>query len=176
MMLLGMALFKWKVLSAELPQRFYLRLGLSGFLLGILLCTTGVVLNFKNGWSMEYSMFLGTQFNYLGSVAMALAYIALVMAAINSKHFARCKTTFSAVGRMAFTNYILMSLICTFLFYGHGLGWFGSVERTYQALIVLGVWALLLLISPWWLKRFRYGPLEAFWRSLTYGRWQALKK
>jgi len=176
MMLLGMALFKWKVLSAELSTGTYLRISLLGLLLGILLSIVGVILNFKNQWSMEFSMFIGNQFNYVGSVATALGYIGVVMLIAKSIHFSRCKTIFSAVGRMAFTNYILMTLICTFLFYGHGLGLFGSVERKIQALVVLGVWALLLLLSPVWLKHFRYGPLEALWRSLTYGKWQALKK
>jgi uncharacterized protein len=77
---------------------------------------------------------------------------------------------------MAFTNYILMTLICTFLFYGYGLGLFGSVERKFQALIVLGIWTVILIISPLWLRSFRYGPLEWLWRRLTYGKWPALKK
>ncbi len=176
MMLLGMALFKWKVLSAELSSKSYIRLSLLGLFTGFLLSAMGVLQNFKVGWNMEFSMFLGKHFNYIGSVATAVGYIGLVMLMAKSKSFQRAKTALSAVGRMAFTNYILMTLICTFLFYGHGLGLFGSVERKIQALLVLGVWILLLVLSPLWLKRFRYGPLEAFWRSLTYGKWQALKK
>ena len=176
MMLLGMALFKWKVLSAELSKTSYVRISLIGLSLGILLSSTGVILNFKKGWSMEFSMFIGNQFNYLGSVATALGYMGVVMLVVKSKFFHRAKNSLSAVGRMAFTNYILMSLICTFLFYGHGLGLFGSVERKMQALVVLGVWILLIFFSTFWMKHLRYGPLEAFWRSLTYGRWQALKK
>jgi uncharacterized protein len=125
---------------------------------------------------MEYSMFIGNQFNYVGSVATALGYIGLVMLIGKSEGMHGFKRSFSAVGRMAFTNYILMTLICTSLFYGHGWGLFGSVERKFQALLVLGVWILLLLFSTLWMKHLRYGPLEAFWRSLTYGRWQALKK
>jgi uncharacterized protein len=176
MMLLGMALFKWKVLSAELSRKWYLLLCLLGLALGFSLSGTGVILNFKNAWSMEYSMFIGNQFNYVGSLATALGYIGLVMLLAKSKLFQGCKNSLAAVGRMAFTNYILMTLVCTFLFYGHGLGLFGSVERTVQALIVLVIWILLMLVSAIWLKRFRFGPLEAFWRSLTYGKWQALKK
>ena len=74
----------------------------------------------------------------------------------------------AAVGRMAFTNYILMTLVCTFIFSGHGLGLYGSVERKYQILIVLAIWILILIVSSVWLKRFRYGPLERIWRVLTY--------
>ena len=176
MMLLGMALFKGKVLSAELSRHAYLRLSVIGLLLGFFMSGSGVILNFRMEWSMEFSMFLGKHFNYLGSVATALGYVGLVMLVAKSSSFQRFKYTFSAVGRMAFSNYILMTVICTFLFYGHGLGLFGSVERKYQVLVVVGIWILLMLISPLWLKNFRYGPLEGLWRSLTYGKWQPLKK
>lgn len=176
MMLLGMALFKFKVLSAELSRRAYLRLSLVGLLLGFFLSGTGVVLNFRMDWSMEFSMFLGKHFNYVGSVGTALGYVGLVMLIAKSSYFQGFKSTFSAVGRMAFSNYILMTLICTFLFYGHGLSLFGSVERKFQALVLVGIWILIMLISPLWLKYFRYGPLEGLWRSLTYGKWQPLKK
>lgn len=121
---------------------------------------------------MEFSMFLGEQFNYVGSVATALGYAGLLMLFSKSEGCAGMKSRFSAVGRMAFTNYILMTLIGTLLFYGHGLGLYGSVERKFQALIVLAVWVLILIISPLWLKRFRFGPLERIWRALTYWSWQ----
>jgi uncharacterized protein len=176
MMLLGMALFKWKVLSAELSGSFYFRLMVVGLVVGYSLSATGVVLNFRNQWSMEFSMFLGKQFNYVGSVGTALGYVGLVMLICKSAAFRGFNNTFSAVGRMAFTNYILMTLICTFIFYGHGLGMFGSVERKSQILIITGIWIAIMIISPVWLKWFRYGPLESLWRSLTYGRWQPLRK
>ena len=78
------------------------------------------------------------------------------------------KNVLSSVGRMAFTNYILMTLVCTLIFYGHGWGLYGSMERKIQVLIVLAIWVLILIISPLWLKRFRFGPLERLWRILTY--------
>jgi uncharacterized protein len=176
MMLLGMALFKWQVLSADCSRSQYVQLTLIGLLSGYFLSATGVFLNFRMQWSMEFSMFLGKQFNYLGSVLTALGYVGLVMLICKSASFRRIKNTFSAVGRMAFSNYILMTLICTLLFYGHGLGLFGSVERSFQALTVAGIWIVLLIVSPLWLRSFSFGPLESFWRSLTYGSWQSFKK
>ncbi len=176
MMLLGLALFKWQVLSAGRSAGWYLRLTLGGLMMGTLISTTGVVLNFRIQWSMDYSMFLGKQFNYVGSVLTALGYVGLVMLVVKSSSFLKIKNTFAAVGRMAFSNYILMTLICTFLFYGHGLGLFGHVDRKFQALMVLGIWLVILIISPLWLRSFRYGPLEWLWRRLTYGKWPLLKK
>lgn len=176
MMLLGMALFKWQVLSAERSSGWYLRFALVGLLTGLFLSSAGAVLNFRMQWTMEFSMFLGKQFNYVGSVFTALGYVGLVMLITRGSALQGFKNTFSAVGRMAFSCYILMTLICTFLFYGHGLALFGSVERMFQILLVLGIWILVLIFSTLWLRSFRYGPLEGLWRSLTYGRWQPLKK
>ena len=172
MMLLGMALFKWKVLSAERSSAFYTKMTFFGLTAGLILSATGLVLNFRNEWSMEFSMFLGSEFNYVGSVGTALGYVGIVMLISQSNRFKTCKKVFSSVGRMAFSNYILMTLVGTFIFYGHGLGLYGRMERTYQLIITLAIWALILIISPLWLKRFRFGPLEGLWRRLTYWSWK----
>jgi uncharacterized protein len=75
-----------------------------------------------------------------------------------------------AAGRMAFTNYLATSLICTTLFYGYGLGWYGYLSRAALYLVVLAIWLVILLWSRPWLQRFRYGPFEWLWRSLARGR------
>ena len=80
-----------------------------------------------------------------------------------------------AAGRMAFTNYLASSLLCTTFFYGYGLGWYGHLSRAQLYVVVAAVWALILLWSEAWLARFRYGPLEWLWRSLARGRWQPLR-
>jgi uncharacterized protein len=81
----------------------------------------------------------------------------------------------AATGRMAFTNYLATSLICTTLFYGYGLGWFGQLSRWQLYLVVAGLWTAMLLWSKPWLARFRFGPFEWLWRSLARGRWQKLR-
>ncbi|MEN8202088.1 MAG: DUF418 domain-containing protein [Bacteroidota bacterium] len=173
MMLLGMALFKWKILSALRPDSFYFRMVAVGLVTGYAISGLGLVLNFRDGWSMEFSMFTGSQFNYLGSLGVALGYAGAVMLLCKRDGFNRFKKLFASVGRMAFTNYILMTLICVFLFNGAGLALFGTVERGMQVLIMIGIWILLLLISSHWMKHFRFGPLEALWRRMTY--WRAWK-
>jgi uncharacterized protein len=114
-------------------------------------------------------MFLGSEFNFIGSIGTTLGYLAVIMIICKSTRFRRFKSVLSAVGRMAFSNYLLQSVLCVFLFYGSGFALYGSIERKYQVLFVLGIWSILLIISPLWLKRFRFGPLEWLWRSLTYG-------
>ena len=80
----------------------------------------------------------------------------------------------AATGRMAFTNYLMQTVICTTLFYGHGFGLYGFVERWGQFFIVLAIWLLQLFWSPLWLRYFQFGPAEWFWRSLTYLRPQPI--
>lgn len=77
---------------------------------------------------------------------------------------------------MALTNYLLQTVICTTLFYGHGFGLYGSVERTGQILIVFAICAAQLAWSPLWLTRFRFGPFEWLWRTLTYMRPQPMRR
>jgi uncharacterized protein len=79
---------------------------------------------------------------------------------------------FAAAGRMAFTCYLLETLIATTLFYGHGFGLFAQVDRLGQQFITLSICLFLPLFSSLWLSRFQYGPFEWLWRSLTYWRSQ----
>lgn len=169
-MLLGMALYRWRILDATRNDTFYSRLALIGFGAGIPVVAFGVWWNFAGGWSWERSFFLGSQFNYWGSLAMALGYVGLVMLAIRRRWFPALQARLAAAGRMAFTNYLAQTVLCTTIFYGHGLGLFGSVARWQMLLVVLGVWGLQLWWSPLVLRRYRYGPLEWGWRTLTYGR------
>jgi uncharacterized protein len=175
MMLVGMGLFKWGVLSAERSKRFYATLMVLGFAVGLPTIWLGVVRNFDANWFFDYSMFLGMQFNYWGSIPMALGYIGIVMLIYKSISGGKLVGRFAAVGRMALTNYLLQTVICTTIFYGHGLGLFGQVERSGQILIVFTVWAFELILSPVWLRHFRFGPAEWLWRSLTYLRFQPMR-
>lgn len=84
-------------------------------------------------------------------------------------------TRIAAAGRMAFSNYLGTSLICTTIFYGYGLGWYGELSRAELYLVVAAIWALMLIWSKPWLERFAYGPLEWVWRSLSRGGLQTMK-
>ncbi len=170
LMLIGMALYKWGVLSAAKDDRFYRRLTAVGLLAGAPLVAFGIWWNFAGDWSWQRSMFFGELFNTWGCVPMALGYLGLVMLAVRRGILPDLQARLAAVGRMAFTNYLLQTVLCTSIFYGHGLGLYGRVERYQQLLVVFAVWALQLWLSPIWLRRFSYGPLEWAWRTLTYGR------
>jgi uncharacterized protein len=114
------------------------------------------------------------QFNYWGSILVSLGWIGLFLSLWKAGALNGLGTRLVAVGRTAFSCYILTSIICTFVFYGHGLGWFGTVGRPGQLLVTLVVWVVLLIVAPWWLEHFRFGPLEWLWRTLTYGERQPM--
>lgn len=176
LMLLGMALFKLGVLSARAEGRTYVGMVAAGLVLGIPLIVLGMIRNATTGWAAPEFFFLGSLYNYWGSIPVALGWVGAVMLVCRTGALPAITTRLGAVGRMAFTNYIAQTLICTTLFYGHGLGLFGGVDRVGQAGVVLGVWAVLLWFSPWWLARYHAGPLEWLWRSLVYRRAQPFRR
>ena len=168
LMLIGMALYKLDVFSARLSRRFYGALVAAALVAGIPVEAYGVALDFEFGWALDWSLLQGRQFNYWPSIAVGLGYVGLVMLACRTSALRPATRPFAAVGQMALTNYLLQTVICTTIFYGHGLGYYGSVDRLGQLGIVIGVWTVQLIASPLWLRRFRFGPAEWLWRSLTY--------
>ena len=173
LMIIGMALFRSDVLGARRSPRFYVRLIAVAVAVGLPLQAYGLSLDFARGWPV-WSFFIGMQFNYWPSIAVSLGYIGLVMLVCRNAALHRLTRPFAAVGQMALTNYLLQTVLCTLVFYGHGLGWFGSVDRVGQLGVVAAAWAVQLVASPLWLRRFRFGPAEWAWRSLTYGSRQPL--
>ena len=177
LMLIGMALFKLGVFSATRSVKFYIRfLGVSG-IIGFPLVAHSATQLIDHNWDPSFSLLQhGGVYNYLGSIGVALFYVGCIMLISKMAIWHALQTRLAAVGRMAFTNYILQSVIATGMFYGYGFGLFGSVERWGQFLIVLIIWAFQLWMSPIWLSKFRFGPLEWLWRSLTYFKFQTMLK
>ena len=175
MMLVGMALYKLGVPAAERSTAFYRRMVLVGLSAGLPLAAAGTAYKIHVDFAWDRAMFQGGLFNYVGSVGVALGYVGLVMLMVKAGRFPGLQKRLAAAGRMAFTNYITQSLICAFVFYGHGLGLFERVGGPGQVAIVAGIWALQLAWSPWWLARFRFGPLEWLWRSAAYGKRQPMR-
>jgi uncharacterized protein len=176
LMLLGMGLFKLGVFGAGLSPKTYKKMIGAAVFLGLPLVAAGVWYQTTTGWALETGFFGGMQFNYWGSVLVALGWIGVVMLFCQARSQSWLYRSLAATGQMALTNYLMQTVICTTIFYGHGFGLFGSVERTGQILIVFGVWTVQLLWSPWWLARFRFGPFEWLWRSLTYMKLQPLRR
>jgi len=175
LMLIGMALYKWGVLSNERSTSFYRRLLAAGGLSGLTLILTGVWYREFIGWDTGYVLLFARQFNYVGSLLLALGYVSLIMLLCRAAAGGRVATALSAVGRTAFSNYLLQTVVATTIFYGHGLGLFATLGRLELLGVVLLIWAIQIPLSVAWLNRFRFGPVEWLWRTLTYGSRQPMR-
>jgi len=170
LMAIGMGLCKLGVMTGRRSGRFYITLAGVALAIAVPVTALGLTGCVVTDWDNFWLWFLSDQIIYWFGIVMSLAYVSIVMLACREGCRSWLGRSLAAVGRLALTNYLLQSLLCTFLFYGHGLGLYGSVERTGQVAVVAGVWLLQLFVSPLWLRRFRYGPAEWLWRSLAYGR------
>jgi len=167
LMLMGMGLFKLGVLSAARSRTFYLRMATLGFGAGILLIALGLWRSYATKWDVLDFVLVSEQLHYWGNLFVALGWVALVMLLCQRGWALRSVV---AVGRMALTNYLLQSVICTTIFYGHGFGLFGRVDRAGQFAMVVGIWAFQLLASSVWLRYFAVGPVEWLTRWLVFKR------
>jgi uncharacterized protein len=170
LILIGMALYKLDVFSAKRPRSFYVTLVVVAICIGLPTVAWGIYRNEAAGWAVEYSFFWGPLFNYWGSILVALGWVGGVMLVCQSEGVRPWTRPFAAAGRMALSNYLMQSIFATLIFYGHGFGQFGRLQRWQQLLTVVLIWVFQLVFSVLWLRVFRYGPFEWLWRSLTY--WQ----
>lgn len=173
LMLIGMAMIKLNFFGKRFNNKSLLMQAIFCSLLGVFLILNRLNYNIFNNFPIS-TMF--DQENYWGSLMMGYAYICLIIVFCRFKVLNRVKSYLSQVGRLALTNYLVQTIICTFIFYGWGLGKFGTFERKDQLLLVVCIWIFQILFSVRWMKTFRVGPFEWLWRSLTYGSVQNIKK
>jgi uncharacterized protein len=107
------------------------------------------------------------------TMLLATGYVCTALEALARPRWSGVLAAFSPVGRMALTNYLAQSLVCVAVFYG--LGIVGTVRQETALAISLALFAAQVALSHWWLARFRFGPAEWLWRSLTYGRAQPMR-
>lgn len=176
MMLCGMGLFRSGILIGERSDHFYRRLALSASVVGILLSTSGLALQWSHRWSPQWALGPGKLANLAATPALALAYVALMVLWKRSAKRSRSHHAIERVGQMALSNYIGQSILASTIFYGFGLGLYASVNRVEILAITALIFFVQIAFSNAWMKRFRYGPLEWLWRSLSYLRPQRLAR
>lgn len=170
-MVIGMALAKSGFLAGDWSGRDYARWALALYVPGIAATWCALMLALR-GASFATRLQLVLPLELTGAFALALAHAAALLWAWKSGRLGPLAGPLVAAGRMALSNYLCQTLVCTLLFAGCGLGLHGKVPRSGLAAIVAGIWLVQLSWSPWWLARFRYGPVEWTWRSLA--AWQRL--
>jgi uncharacterized protein len=174
LMILGMALMKLGVFSAGRSARFYRWCIGLGYGIGFPLVVASAHQLGAHEFHFSYVFRIGGYYNYFGSLAVAFGHLGVVMLICRKAALSRLRARLAAVGRMALTNYLMHTILLTSVFYGYGLGLYGHVNRFPQMAFVATVLALELWWSPVWLQRFRFGPFEWLWRSLTYWRRQPM--
>ena len=176
-MFLGMAFFKMGILQGEAKTKVYAWMAIIGLVIGLPLSYLFVVndVNHHFNW-FEIIKTKKFEFYELQRFVHSIGIFGLVMLMYKSGWFKWLFTLMRPVGQMAFTNYLMQSLICGFFFYGIGLGYFGKLQIYELYYVVAAVWVLEIIWSHIWLKYFRFGPLEWLWRSLTYWKKQPMKR
>lgn len=165
MMLIGAALMRSGWLRGEFSLRHYRRTGVILILVGLAINLPAVIAQWRLGWDYRWCAFYLQAPRELGAPFQALGYTALIYGFWPSLAKRRFTGALACVGRMALTNYLLQSLICITLF--HRFGLFMKFDRLELLAFVPGVWAVNILFSVLWLRRFRQGPVEWLWRQLT---------
>jgi uncharacterized protein len=105
----------------------------------------------------------------IGAPILTLSYISALALLFQRDRWRKRLAVLAPVGRMALSNYILHSIVFTLLFYDYGLGLYGSIDPTYGLVLTILMFILQIRISAWWVERYKFGPLEWLWRTITYG-------
>jgi len=129
-----------------------------------------------NPMEMNWLAIAATFSSIFGGIYLGLFYVSSLALLLNKGMLSFCKKQLAPVGRMALTNYLLQSIICTTLFYGYGFGLFGKITVWQGLLLSFVIFGLQIPFSRWWLTKFHFGPFEWLWRSLTYWKLQPFKK
>ena len=169
-MLVGVALWRNRLLAGDWPREKALRLALRAMLCAlpvlVLLAITAIWSGFSAVVTAANALAWSTPFDLI----LAVGWAALAIVVFTRNEASWLVRRLAAVGRMALTNYLATSLVFAAIYASWGLGLFGNVGRVTAIASCLVPLALMLLWSPWWLARYRQGPMEWAWRSAASGR------
>lgn len=168
-MLIGMGLFRLGYFTLGWSTRAYLALIAFGYLVAAPITAWLAFDMWKSGFDPLVLHQLG-DFQQATRPFIALAHGSVLLLIVRSGAMSGLIDRLSAAGRMAFSNYLMTSIITTFVFCGFGFGLYGKLSRFELLYVVVGVWAFMLIWSKPWMARFHYGPFEWMWRSLV--RWK----
>lgn len=176
LMTLGMLLYRTGFLTGKRSHTEYPLMAQFGLIIGMSFTLAGLFWNYSNNWEPQAFFKYGLILSSIGSIAMTIAYVALIVLAKKKDFFGKFALLIENVGRMALTNYLMQSFICIFIFYGFALGLYGSLTRLGLIPIIIVMSALQIYFSKYWLSLFVQGPFEWLLRTLSNFRLQALRK
>ncbi|MBI3698291.1 MAG: DUF418 domain-containing protein [Acidobacteria bacterium] len=121
-------------------------------------------------------MLFGFLLATFGRPALSMSYACAVGLLFLNEAWRRLLMPFAAIGRTALSNYLFQTVVCTTIFYGYGGALFAKVSLAWLLVPTVVIYALETPLSNWWLSRYRFGPAEWIWRSMTYGKVQPMKR
>ena len=176
MFLLGLYVGRRKIFETAAQNQPFIRkvmwvgLIVGGFLNGIFVYASAS----PDSISEQYMPLATRGARTVGSSLLCLGYMAIIVLLFHRKEWKGRLIPLAAIGRMPLTNYLMHSVICTLVFYGYGLGLYGGLSPAITIIFTLAIYRAQIWTSNWWLARYRFGPAEWLWRSLTYGKLQPM--
>lgn len=179
MMFIGMALFALGFFTNKLSTSTYAMGLLIGYGVGIpigwVLVNKGLIASLDIATYVDSYRMTPEVLYDVKRVTLSIGHASLAMLVFRSKLFPWLMKGLANIGQMAFTNYLVQSIVCTLIFHGYGLGYYNQLRFHELYYIVAGVWVFQIIFSAIWLRYFRFGPFEWAWRSLTYGKSQPMR-
>lgn len=148
----------------------------TGFIVGLILNLTVIFCRELASVNYPELQYIGFLAENLAGFAFCFFYISGITLLTQNASFLKILNPFSYVGRTALSNYIFQSVVFTLVFYSYGLGLFGKVSPAMALTMAVGVYIIQIILSKLWLSKYRFGPIEWIWRSMTYGKPQPMKK
>ncbi len=165
-----------KITKHQQNQTFFKTLARVGLMVGIPLNIASIlIIQHPAAGISGVLQGVGQILFFIGQYILSAGYLGLVVCALNKHRWQKILSVFTPMGQMALTNYLMHSVILTSIFYGYAGGQYGEISRAPQMGLVFGIIILQLIFSKWWLNRYRFGPMEWLWRSLTYKKRQPMK-
>lgn len=174
-MFIGMALFRMGFFTLKWSSRAYAAVIAAGYLLAVPAMAGLAWMIWKAGFE-PLALHRLEVWQQIGRPIIALAHASVLLLVVRAGAAQALVNRLAAAGRMAFSNYLMTSIITTVVFCGFGFGLYGKLSRFELLYVVAGVWAFILVWSLPWLARFHYGPFEWAWRSLVRMRPQPFVK
>ncbi|MBL7738877.1 MAG: DUF418 domain-containing protein [Chitinophagaceae bacterium] len=176
-MFIGMAFFKMGILTGQASVKTYLWMCVAGLGVGLTISYFRVeqMVDARFNW-YEYTKQVSFSSYELSRTFRSIGILGLIMLLYKSGWFKWLFALLRPVGQMAFTNYLMQSLLCGLFFYGIGFGMYGKLQRHEIYYVLAAVWTLQIIYSNTWLHYFRFGPMEWAWHSLTYWKRQPFRK
>lgn len=174
LMMIGMGLTRMGILTGERPTRLYALMAILGIVGGLGL--TATLFYGLTSADPEHGGFIWQSISQFVGIPVSLGYMGALIWIVKLGVLRRLTRLLANVGRMALSNYLLHTVLCTLFFYGHGLGQFGEIGYPGLFAVVAAVWVVNIVFSALWLKAFRFGPAEWAWRSLTYWKLQPIRR